>query len=299
MPGGERFWPAKSNTRTPTGEGNMAGNSKNADKPENTGFFCGKAGYYARYRRGYPAAVFDTIVSRFSLTPGSAILDLGCGTGNVAIPLAQRGLKVYAVDPDPEMREAGRQRAEAGHIHGISWMAGSDATVTTLGLPLFQLCTMGLSFQWMERPNVLRALDTLIEPGGGVACISRSDGFFSHLHEGWGRAVKEVLEEMLGDSWDYSGRLKKKLNDEKDRHEEVFVQSPFSSIEVFAFPVRENLSVDEIVGHQLSTSYIDPVLLWERNAEFCDRLAKRLLAIEPSGTFSSEAAVQLIIARRP
>jgi SAM-dependent methyltransferase len=276
---------------------NSNGNRKNGE-PDN-GYFCGKAGYYARYRRGYPVTVFDTIVTRFSLTPGTAALDLGCGTGNVAIPLARCGLKVYAVDPDPEMREAGRCRAEAEHITGISWLAGSDATLTTLGLPPLRICTMGLSFHWMDRPNVLRALDSLIEPGGGVACVSRSDGFFSHLHEGWGQAVKEVLTEMLGNSWDYSGRLGKRLNNEKDRHEEVFLQSPFSSIEVLEFPVHETFTVDEIIGHQLSTSYIDPVLLGERNAEFRDRLTRRLLEIEPSGTFSSESVVQLIIARRP
>ena len=276
---------------------NSNGNRKNGE-PDN-GYFCGKAGYYARYRRGYPAAVFDTIVTRFSLTPGTATLDLGCGTGNMAIPLARHGLKVYAVDPDPEMREAGRCRAEAEHITGILWQAGSDATLTTLGLPPLRICTMGLSFHWMDRPNVLRALDSLIEPDGGVACVSRSDGFFSHIHEGWGRAVKDVLTGMLGESWDYSGRLEKRLRNEKDRHEEVFLQSPFSSIEVLEFPVRETFSVDEIVGHQLSTSYIDPVLLGERNAEFRDLLTRRLLEIEPSGTFSSESVVQLIIARRP
>ena len=277
----------------------MNGTDTGKTREPDNGYFCGKAGYYARYRRGYPDAVFDTIVSRFSLTPGSAVLDLGCGTGNMAIPLAQRGLMVYAVDPDREMREAGRCRAEAEHITGISWMAGSDATLTTLGLPPLRICTMGLSFHWMDRPTILRALDSLIEPGGGVACVSRSDGFFSHLHEGWGQAVKEVLAGMLGDSWDYSGRLEKRLNYEKDRHEEVFLQSPFSSTEVLEFPVREMFSVDEIVGHQLSTSYIDPVLLGERNAEFRDRLTRRLLEIEPSGTFSSESVVQLIIARRP
>jgi SAM-dependent methyltransferase len=276
----------------------MVGNSKNADKPENTGFFCGKAGYYARYRRGYPAEVFDTIVSRFALTPGSAVLDLGCGTGNMAIPLAQRGLNVYAVDPDPGMREAGRSQAESDQVPGISWLAGSDTTLGTLGLPPLRLCTMGLSFHWMDRPKVLCALDTQIEPGGGVACLSRTDGFFSHLHEGWGRAVKEVLMEMLGDSWDYSGRLTKKLGNEKDRHEDVFARSPFSSIEITEFPVRETFTVDGIIGHQLSTSYIDPVLLGERNAEFRDRLTRRLLALEPSGTFPGESVVQLIIAKR-
>ena len=276
----------------------MAGHKRN-DKIKNAGYFCGKAGYYARYRRGYPVAVFDAIVSRFSLAPESGILDLGCGTGNVAIPLAERGFKVYAVDPDPAMLDEGCKRAEAEHVSGISWMAGSDSTLGTLGLPPVTLCTMGLSFHWMDRPSVLAALDTIIEKGGGVACISRNDGFFSHLHEGWGRAVKEVLVGMLGDSWDYSGRLKKKLADEKDRHEEVFVQSPFSSIEVLEFSVHETFTTDEIIGHQLSTSYIDPVLLGERNAEFRERLTKHLLATEPSGVFSSESSVHLIIARRP
>jgi ubiquinone/menaquinone biosynthesis C-methylase UbiE len=263
------------------------------------GFFSGKAGYYARYRRGYPAEVFDTIISRFSLTPESAILDLGCGTGNVAIPLAQRGLRVCAVDPDPEMQKEGKKRAEGVHVTGISWLNGADSTIATLGLTPVRLCTMGLSFHWMDRQTVLATLDTLIEPDGGVACISRSDGFFSHLHEGWGKAVQDVLEEMLGDSWDYSGRLEKKLNGGKDRHEEVFARSPFSSVETFEFPVRESFTTEEVIGHQLSTSYIDPAIIGERNAEFCDRLTRRLLEIEPSGTFSGTSTVQLIIAKRP
>jgi SAM-dependent methyltransferase len=264
-----------------------------------TGFFCGKSGYYARYRRGYPAGVFDTIVSRFRLAPESGILDLGCGTGNVSIPLAQRGFHVYAVDPDPEMREEGRRRAKFERITGISWMDGADATLETLHMPPLRLCTMGLSFHWMDRPRVLSTLDRMIDPEGGIACISRNDSFFTHLRNGWGGAVKDVLCGMMGDSWDYSGRLEKKVKNEKDRHEDVFVQSPFSAIEIDEFPVRETFTVDEIIGQQLSTSYIDPVILGERNAEFRTRLTKRLLEIEPSGIFTDTVTVQLIIAQRP
>jgi hypothetical protein len=108
-----------------------------------------------------------------------------------------------------------------------------------------------------------------------------------------------VLQEMLGDSWDYSGRLVKKLNNEKDRHEEVFLRSPFSAVEVIRFPVREIFTVDEIIGHQLSTSYIDPVIIGERNAEFRARLTKCLLALKPSGRFPDESTIELIIAHRP
>jgi SAM-dependent methyltransferase len=267
--------------------------------PKKDGYFTGKAGYYAKYRRGYPPVVFDAILSRFALTPESGILDLGCGTGNVAIPLAGRGFHVYAVDPDLEMRKEGCRRAESCHVTGISWLDGADSTLGTLGLPPIRLCTMGLSFHWMDRPRVLSTLDTLIEPCGGIACISRNDSFFSHLKGGWGGAVKEVLQEMLGDSWDYSGRLKKKVENQDDRHKEVFLHSPFSAVEVIRFPVREIFTVDEIIGHQLSTSYTDPVIIGERNAEFRARLTKRLLAIEPSGTFPDESTIELIVARRP
>lgn len=260
------------------------------------GFFCGKAGYYARYRRGYPPEVFDMIISRFGLTPESEILDLGCGTGNMAIPLARRGFHVHAVDPEPGMISEGRKRAEAENVPGILWQAGADSTLGELGLPPLRLCTMGLSFHWMDRPRVLKTLDTLVEPGGGIACVSRNDSFFSHLENGWGCAVKEVFIEMLGDSWDYSGRLKQKEN---DRHEEVFLYSPFSALEERDFPVQEKLTVDDVIGLQLSTSYVSPVLLEERNAEFRDRLTRRLLDLEPSGTFTDTSTVHLIIAKRP
>jgi SAM-dependent methyltransferase len=260
-----------------------------------TSYFIGKAGYYARYRRGYPPEMFDAIISRFALTPSSEILDLGCGTGNVAIPLAERGFRVHAIDPEPEMLQEGQKREAAVQSCGISWQLGSDTSLGELALPVFRLCTMGLSFHWMDRPAALRTLDTLIEPGGGIACLSRNDSFLSHLENGWGGAVKDVLREMLGDAWDYSGRLKR---GQQDRHEEIFLQSPFPVIEECDFPVRDELTVDDIIGLQLSTSYAAPVLLTDRNAEFRKRLTRRLLDLEPSGKFTDESTVHLILAKR-
>jgi ubiquinone/menaquinone biosynthesis C-methylase UbiE len=267
--------------------------------PAKTGFFSGKAGYYARYRRGYPAGVFDAIVAGFSLTPASEILDLGCGTGNVAIPLAERGFRIHAVDPDPEMLTEGQNCATSSGACRIRWQIGADSTIADLHLPPLRLCTMGLSFHWMDREVVLRTLDRLIEPGGGVACISRNDSFFSHLENGWGDAVRDVLREMLGDAWDYSGRLKQR---QEMRHEEgfeeVFATSPFPAIEKRTFTVRDTLTVDDIIGLQLSTSYAAPELLVDRHDEFRTLLTRRLLDLEPSGTFTEESAIHLLIAKR-
>lgn len=43
-------------------------------------------------------------------------LDVGCGTGSVAIPLAERGFSVVAVDHSPEMIEIARRKAEDKNV---------------------------------------------------------------------------------------------------------------------------------------------------------------------------------------
>ncbi|MDD4138253.1 MAG: methyltransferase domain-containing protein [Methanoregula sp.] len=260
-----------------------------------TGFFSGKAGYYARYRKGYPGEVFDAIIAGFDLTPTSEILDLGCGTGNVAIPLAERGFRVHAVDPDPGMLAEAQRCYRIPGASRICWYTGADSTIATLGLPPLRLCTMGLSFHWMDREAVLRTLDGMIELGGGIACVSRNDSFFSHLDNRWGDAVRDVLREMLGDGWDYSGRLKKR---QEICHEDVFRMSPFPVIEEHTFTVLAILTIDDIIGLQLSTSYAAPELLADRHDEFRTRLTRRLLDLEPSGQFTEESRIHLILAKR-
>ena len=44
--------------------------------------------------------------------PGKSILDLGCGTGNHAVLLAQRGYKVTAVDRSAAMLQTARAKAD-------------------------------------------------------------------------------------------------------------------------------------------------------------------------------------------
>jgi len=53
--------------------------------------FCGEvAEFYHRYRRGYPAAVIDSLADAFALTGDDIVVDLGCGTGQLALPIARR-----------------------------------------------------------------------------------------------------------------------------------------------------------------------------------------------------------------
>ncbi len=44
-----------------------------------------------RYRLAYPDRLIGRVVDLLGLKPGDAVLDLGCGTGMLAVPFAQAG----------------------------------------------------------------------------------------------------------------------------------------------------------------------------------------------------------------
>lgn len=52
--------------------------------------------------------------------PGKRLLDLGCGTGNITIPLAQKGYQITAVDMSAEMLELAGSKSEALGL-AIDW----------------------------------------------------------------------------------------------------------------------------------------------------------------------------------
>lgn len=57
----------------------------------------------------------ELALAHVTMTPGTRVLDIGCGTGALAIPAARLGAEVTAVDVSPAMIELlGKRAAEAG-----------------------------------------------------------------------------------------------------------------------------------------------------------------------------------------
>ena len=73
---------------------------------DNTQRFTGRAEDYDRYRQRYPT---DEILSRLrewcGLTPDWLVADIGAGTGMVAEVFLVNGNRVFAVEPNPDMRD--------------------------------------------------------------------------------------------------------------------------------------------------------------------------------------------------
>jgi len=106
---------------------------KRREEVNNPELFKGTAFYYSRYRRGYPPEAIEVLVRGFDLNSSTRVLDLGCGTGQIAIPLAKRGIPVIAVDPDVEMFAEGLRAEQATGIAGIAWISTSYASPAQLG----------------------------------------------------------------------------------------------------------------------------------------------------------------------
>ena len=77
---------------------------------DNTKRFDGKGEIYAKARPSYATELFDHIKSRFPISEGSIFADIGSGTGIFSEQLLNCGYRVYAVEPNTDMRQIAEER---------------------------------------------------------------------------------------------------------------------------------------------------------------------------------------------
>ncbi len=123
------------------------------------------AKYYVRYQPQYPPKLFNDIIQKFKLNGRGRLLDLGCGTGELAIPLSKYFENVIALDPDDEMLMLGRNKAKKLNINNIEWQKGSSKSLASIKEP-FRLVSMGQSFHWMDQEVVLNQIYNLLRNNG-------------------------------------------------------------------------------------------------------------------------------------
>src|SRR5262245_12817137 len=91
--------------------------------------FHGTAPYYDRFRLPYAEPLVDHLREHVPLGSGSRVLDLACGTGQIAFALAPHVGEVWAVDQEPDFVSFGADKSERLGIRNISWTAGAAEDV--------------------------------------------------------------------------------------------------------------------------------------------------------------------------
>jgi trans-aconitate methyltransferase len=150
-----------------------------------TGFGGDVPALYHAYRHGYPAAVIDALVDTFELTGQDVVVDLGCGTGQLTLPMAERVSAVVGMDPEPDMLSRAKRAGHDAGISNITWAQGADTDLAGLrgllgGRPVGAV-TAAQALHWMRRDMLFREVAGLVRPGGGIAVVTDR-----HLRNGRG-----------------------------------------------------------------------------------------------------------------
>ena len=168
---------------------------------ENLGFGGEVADLYHQYRHGYPAAVIDILARVFGLTGEDVVIDLGCGTGQLTLPLAARVRAVIGVDPEPDMLRRARGAAREAGAANVSWMLGADTDLPALRGALGEntagALTVGQALHWMNADEVFRSAALLARPGGGVAVVTNGTPLWLQ-DSGWSAGLRAFLARWLG-----------------------------------------------------------------------------------------------------
>jgi arsenite methyltransferase len=123
---------------------------------------------YARQPLANPGAFERKIeITRSCMTPSDVVLDVGCGTGSLALRLAPYAASVHGLDISSEMRRIAQDKARAAGTANVSFHVG-----TLESCELFEpesldgICAYSLLHLVEDLPGTLRRIYELLRPGG-------------------------------------------------------------------------------------------------------------------------------------
>ncbi|MFB7341664.1 class I SAM-dependent methyltransferase [Streptomyces hydrogenans] len=123
---------------------------------------------YDRTRPGYPPVLYDDLAELAGACPGSRVLEIGCGTGQATVPLAERGCRITAVEAGPRMAAVARR-----NLDGAAGVEIVTADFETWPLPeeAFDVVFAATAFHWIDPAVRAAKAAEALRPGGALAVV--------------------------------------------------------------------------------------------------------------------------------
>ncbi|MER7194845.1 class I SAM-dependent methyltransferase [Streptomyces flaveolus] len=251
------------------------------------------APFYAAYRPGIPKEAVELLAQRVAGKERRALLDLGSGTGQVPLALAEEMTEIDVVEQDAGML------AEAGKA-----LAGLPATVRLHNAPAEKftppasyradLVTVCRAFHWMKQNVVLSRLEDMTEPDATVAVMG--DGSLWTASTQWTDALRALIQEYLGE--ERRAGVGKKYATHNRPYRDLLAESAFGRVEEHTIAVAREWTTETVIGYLYSTSFAARPLFGEQVDDF-ERRARALLDKHTAADGLIEhASFQVVLGRR-
>ncbi len=197
--------------------------------------FADRASDYALFRPSYPPAAIDAVFEGLPTDRPLVAADIGAGTGISSRLLADRGLRVLAVEPNAAMRET------ADPHPGVTFVDGA-AESTGLGAASVDLVMCAQAFHWFKPVDALAEFRRIVKPRGRLVFLVNERDNEDAAMRAYNTAIKAAAERELSEGM--RGAIDDAL------HAAGIPTVPRS------FPYAQALSRDGLVGRARSASYI-------------------------------------------
>lgn len=183
-------------------------------------------------RPNYPRKIIEEIIQFTGLKSGDRVCDIGAGTGNLSVLLAEKGLTVKALEPNLAMYERGVQRTRGNPR--ISWV-NTVAEDTGLESDTYSMASFGSSFNVVDRAVALQESLRICKPSGCLMTIWNHRDLGDPLQ----RRIEACIREKLPD-YDYGLRR-------LDQRTYLAQSGLFSQVNSFKCSMRVKQPVDDVL----------------------------------------------------
>src|ERR1051325_10797149 len=130
--------------------------------------FSSRVENYVRYRPGYPPAIIELLTEECDLRLDSLVADIAFGTGIFTKLLLKNGNKVFGVEPNADMRNAGE--SFLGDYSRFTSIAGT-AEATALPDHSVDFVTAAQAAHWFDLKKAPQEFIRITKPGGWAVLL--------------------------------------------------------------------------------------------------------------------------------
>jgi SAM-dependent methyltransferase len=200
--------------------------------------FSDRAADYEKFRPTYPASAIDLVLEGVADPKAIVAADVGAGTGISSRMLADRGVRVLAIEPNAAM-------AAAATPHQLVRFVCGTAEATTLTDRSVDLVLCAQAFHWFRPTEALREFARVLRRSGRVALV-------------W-----NILDQRDPVTSDYVGAIRTAISGEPpemmDLDPALMEFQGFTRPELRLIPHEQALDQSGFVRRAMSASYVPKV----------------------------------------